>query len=127
MGWAQFLNEEVYEAERTFRRAVKVERNFGEAHAGVAVTLVWQNRRDEARREIAIARRLDPQGFGMIYARSVLLGIEGKREMAERLMTQGMERAVRAGGPALIDSVRVFLRKRVASAPDTIENPGGDP
>ena len=44
--------------------------------------------------------------------------------MAERLMAQGMERAVRAGGPALIDSVRVFLRKRVASAPDTIENRG---
>ncbi len=91
------------------------------------MTLVWQNRRDEARREIAIARRLDPRGFGMVYARSVLLGIEGKREMAERLMTQGMERAVRPGGPTLIDSVRAFLRKRVASAPDTPHEPGTDP
>lgn len=111
LGWAQFAHNQIPAAEKTFRRAIEIERNFGESHGGLAVTLVWQNRREEARREIALAKRLDPKGFGLVYARSVLLALEGKRDQGERLLAQNLERSVRPDGRTLMDGIRVFLRR----------------
>ena len=117
LGWAQFAWNRIIDAEQTFRRAIKIERNFGEAHGGLAVTLVWQNRRDEARHEIALAKRLDPKGFGLVYARSVLLALEGQREMGEHLLAQNLERSVRPDGRTLMDTIRIFLRSKTAQPP----------
>src|SRR5262249_48285516 len=98
-------------------RAIEVERNFGEAHGGLATTLVWQNRREEAHREIALARRLDPNGFGVVYARSVLMALEGRREQGEHLLARALERTLRPDGRTLMDSIRIFLRSKTAGPP----------
>ena len=117
LGWAQFSHNRIIDAEKTFRRAIAMERNFGEAHGGLAVTLVWQDRRDEARREIALARRLDPKGFGVVYARSVLLALEGRREQGEHLLAQNLERSVRPDGRTLMETIRIFLHNKTAQPP----------
>jgi tetratricopeptide (TPR) repeat protein len=116
MGWAHFNNRDFAAAEATFRHAIGIERNFGEAHGGLASALVVQNRREEARREVAIARKLDPNGFGLVYARSVLMAMEGRREQGEEYMARALERQLRPGGPTLMDSIRVFLRDLAAKA-----------
>jgi Tfp pilus assembly protein PilF len=116
MGWAQFNKHDFAAAEATFRHAISIERNFGEAHGGLASALVVQNRREEARREVAIARKLDPDGFGLVYARSVLMALEGRREQGEAYMASALERELRPGGPTLMDSIRVFLRDLAAKA-----------
>lgn len=117
LGWAQFTHNEIVAAEKTFRRAIGIERNFGEAHGGLAITLVWQNRRMEARREIALARRLDPKGFGLVYARSVLLALEGRRAQGEQLLAKNLERSVRPDGLTLVEGIRVFLNDKSRRPP----------
>lgn len=119
LAWAHFTAKQIAESERTFRRAILVEPRFGEAHGGLALTLVWQNRRDEARREIALARRLDPKGFGVIYARSVLLGLEGQREQGEALLARTLEGSLRPDGPSITDNIRLFLRRQPAQPAST--------
>jgi tetratricopeptide (TPR) repeat protein len=116
MGWAQFNKRDFFAAEATFRHAIGIERNFGEAHGGLASVLVLQNRREEARREVALARRLDPNGFGLVYARSVLMALEGRRQQGEEYMGRALERQLRPGGPTLMDSIRIFLRDLAAKA-----------
>jgi Flp pilus assembly protein TadD len=119
LGWAQFTNKQIPAAEATFRRAVQLDHNFGEAHGGLATMLVWQNKQDEARREIALARRLDPKGFGMIYARGILMALEGRREQGEHLVAQNLQRTLRPEGRTIMDSVRIFLRSKSGRPPRT--------
>ncbi len=117
LAWTHFTNRDVAAAERTFRRAIAVERNFGEAHGGLALVLVWQNRREEARREITFARRLDPHGFGLAYAQSVLLALEGQRPEGEALLARKLEQSLRADGMSIMDNIRLFLRKQYGQPP----------
>ena len=111
LGWAQLSIREHVAAEKTFRRAILVDRTFGEAYGGLASALVMQNRRDEARREIERARRLNAGGFGAVYAQSVLLALEGRQPLGERLMTKALQRSVRPGTPSLYEYSRTFLRQ----------------
>jgi tetratricopeptide (TPR) repeat protein len=117
LAWTHFTNRDVAAAERTFRQAIAVERNFGEAHGGLALVLVWQNRREEARREITLARRLDPRGFGLAYAQSVLMALEGQRPEGEALLARKLEQSLREGGMSIMDNIRMFLRKQYAGPP----------
>src|SRR5262249_23146621 len=80
LGWARFAAREVLGAERTFRRAIEADGTFAEAHGGLAVTLIFQKRIDEARRETQIARRLSPNSLGAIWARGTLLALGGRKE-----------------------------------------------
>jgi len=117
LAWTHFTNRDIAAAERTFRRAIAVERTFGEAHGGLALVLVWQNRRDEARREITLARRLDSNGFGLAYAQSVLLALEGQRPEGEALLARKLDQSLREGGLSIMDNIRVFLRKQYGGPP----------
>ena len=127
LGWAQFTQDDFTAAEETFRHAIRVERNFGEAHGGLAAALVRQNRREEARRSIALARGLDSKGFGLVYARSVLMALEGRRDQGVQLMARNLERSVRPDGRTLMDGIRVFLRSRMSAAPGSTGQPRATP
>lgn len=116
LGWAQLSIREHVAAEKTFRRAILIDRTFGEAYGGLASALVMQNRRDEARREIERARRLSAGGFGAVYAQSVLLALEGRQPLGERVMTKALQRSVRPGTPSLYEYARTFLRQLPAAA-----------
>ena len=117
LGWTHFALKDYPAAEAVFRRAVALERNFGEAHGGLASALVMQNRRDEARATIAVARRLAPTGFGHIYAKAVLLGLEGKQELGAKLVDRAIEQPSRPGLPSLLDQARVFMSRRQLPLP----------
>lgn len=112
LGWAHLTAQNYLEAHRAFERAIEVDRNFAEAHGGLAAALVMQNRGEEARREIELAHRLAPQGFGAVYAQAALLGLEGKTEVGTRLLDRAMQRSVRPGMPTLHEQVRLFMHKR---------------
>lgn len=56
----------MHEAEKIFRQAVEVDRNFAEAHRGLAVSLRFQQKLIEARSEAKLATKLDPKSFGTI-------------------------------------------------------------
>ncbi len=114
LGWSRFANRDLPGAEQVFRQAVAVNRTFGEAHGGLAVTLVFQNRRQEARRHAVIARRLDRHGFGALWARAGLLALDGKREQGEAEVAAALERRVTSDGRTLFEHLQFFLRTQAA-------------
>jgi Tfp pilus assembly protein PilF len=114
LGWARFVGRDLSGAERTFREAIAIDRNFGEAHGGLALTLVYMKRYTEARRATRIAMRLNPGGFGAIYAHGVLLALDGKRPQGEAEIAQALQRPIMADGRRLIEHVQVYLRRQIA-------------
>lgn len=118
--WEKYAAKDIPGAESMFRKAVEIDRNFGEAHGGLAAMLVMQNRREEARREIELARRLAPEGFGWVYAQSVLLALEGQRARGEKILAGALDRSLRPGGPTLMENIRVFLDQQARRAPPNV-------
>lgn len=116
LGWTKFTQRDIGGAEHVFRHAISVDRSFGEAHGGLAVVLLFQRRISEGRRETVIARRLDPQGFGAVWARGALLALDGKREQGEAEVAAALQRPLTADGRTLFDHLQVFLRKEAARA-----------
>jgi len=117
LGWARFAHRDLAGAERTFRQAVALDHNFGEAQGGLAITLVFLKRYQEARRRTQIALKLNPQGFGGIYAQGALLALDGKRPEGEAKVAQALLRSVTADGRPIIEHIQVYLRKQMARAP----------
>ena len=115
--WEKYAAKDISGAESTFREAIGIDRNFGEAHGGLAVMLVMQNRREEARREMELGRRLAPQGFGWVYAQSILLALEGQRDKGEKVLAGALDRSLRPGGPTLMENIRIFLDQHARRAP----------
>ena len=114
LAWARFVSRDLAAAEQTFREAIALDRNFGEAHGGLAITLVFLKRYHEARRETRIALRLNPKGFGAIYAHGALMAIDGKRPQGEAEIAAALQRAVMSDGRSLIEHVQTYLRRQIA-------------
>jgi len=117
LGWARLAAKDARGAERTFRQAVAVDRNFAEAHGGLASTLALQARVDEAQQEVRVALRLDRAGFGASFARAVLLKIRGKEELAKELLAKVLQQAPAEGGKPLIEHLRIYGAKQLPKTP----------
>jgi tetratricopeptide (TPR) repeat protein len=115
LGWAWFAALDLEQAERTFREAIASEGALSEAHGGLAVILIFQKRIDEARREAEIARRLDPRGFGGLYAKGVLLALDGKQDRGEAIVAAALEQRVTHDGRTALEHIRIFLQQESAS------------
>lgn len=74
MAWAEFLLGDDAAALQTFEKAVEIDRNFGEAHGGLAVIQAKLGRREEALASIERARRLDASGLSLRFAQRLLEG-----------------------------------------------------
>lgn len=114
LGWAHFAARDVQAAERSFRRALAIDRNFGEAHGGLAVTLVFQDRLEEARREAQIAQRLDPNSLGAVWAAGSLLTLDGKRAAGEGLIATALNKPLTPDGKSALDHLQRFFRQQAA-------------
>lgn len=117
LGWAELAGKDAVKAERAFRKALESDHNFGEAHGGLATALVFQNKLDPAREEIKLAMRLDPQGFGAVFANSVLLKLQGKGELGTRMLAKLFEQTPGQGSKPLIEYIQTFVRQQRAKGP----------
>jgi tetratricopeptide (TPR) repeat protein len=117
LGWARLAARDARGAERTFREAVAVDRNFAEAHGGLASALALQGRVDEARQAVRHARGLDRANFGGRFAQAVLLVIHGKKERAQELLANVLQQAPAKGAQPLIEHLRVYGAKQLSKAP----------
>lgn len=132
LGWAYVAHRDLGGAERAFRKAIDTDRRFGEAHGGLAVTLLFQRRIGEARHEQRIAQRLDPNGFGAMWVRTALLAIDGKRAEGEAEMVQALNRPFGSDGRSVFDHVQLFSRRQTARGtpplpPPAPPTPSNDP
>jgi len=122
LGWAMVASREVQRAEQVFRDAITVDRNFGEAHGGLAVALAFQMRVDEAREAIRRARGLDPNGFGAVFAHTIILKLQGRHEQATDILANLLQQAPRPDGKTLMQQIEIFLRR---NPPPPGRAPGG--
>ena len=118
LGWAHFAARDIAAAERTFRRALGIDRNFGEAHGGLSVTLVFQNRLQEARHEARIAHRLDPTSLGAVWASGSLMALDGKRESGEALIASALHQPITQDGKNAMEHLLRFLCQQAARGED---------
>lgn len=123
LGWARFAARDIPGAERTFREAIAADGSFGEAHGGLAMTLIFQNRREEARRESQIARRLNPESLGAIWARGSLMALDGNTKAGEATVAAALQRSVTADGKTLMDHIQLFTRQQAARGSSTTPQP----
>jgi tetratricopeptide (TPR) repeat protein len=114
LGWATLTARDIIRAEQIFREALEVDHNFGEAHGGLAVTLALQLRIDDAREAIRRARRLDPNGFGAVFAQVIILKLQGKEKTATDILANVLQQAPRPDGKTLIEYIEIFTRKHPA-------------
>jgi tetratricopeptide (TPR) repeat protein len=117
LGWTHITRHDYAEAERAFRDGIAVDRTEGELHGGLACALVFQREFDAAKREIAVALKLNPQSFGALFARSILLQLGGKHEQATKLVAQVLQRSMRPDAPTPLDSLLDYWKQRARSAP----------
>ena len=118
LGWAKFTGGDAAGAEQAFRRAIAADRTFGEAHGGLAVVLLCMDRRTEAHRESALARRLDPNGFGAAWSRAAEMALDGDRVRGEAVLTAALKRPIGPDGRSLLDHLQVTMRAQAARAPE---------
>jgi tetratricopeptide (TPR) repeat protein len=114
LGWAHVANQNAAEAEKVFRHAIDTDRNFGEAHGGLATALVYLNRIDEAQAEIKRAIGLDPHGFGAFLARAGILQIQGQGTRGAALLSKVLEQAPGGRGKPLIEYLNTYVRSETA-------------
>ncbi len=117
LGWTLLSSSDFIGAEKSFRRAVEIDRNFAESHGGLASALVHLNRLEEAKAAIAIADKLNKANFGAIYAKAFLLKLNGREDASTMLISRALERSPSDGSPPLIDHLRSFLSRQAKTKP----------
>jgi tetratricopeptide (TPR) repeat protein len=117
LGWAQLAARDVLRAERVFRDAVDIDRNFAEAHGGLATALALQTRVDEARESIRRARGLDANSFGAIFAQTIILKLQGRERTATEILANLLLQAPRPDGKTLIEQIEIFTRRHPPAGP----------
>ena len=124
LGWAKLAHMDFKGSEAAFRQAIAADRNFGEAHGGLASALVFQGRQNEAEKEIRLGLGLDKQNFGAIFAKSIALSLSGKRQVGEKLLARMLQQAPAEGARPLIENIQIFVRQQGPRGPG--EKPESD-
>lgn len=122
LAWAHFCNEAYQAAEHAFNKVIKVNANFGEAWGGLACSLVPQNKIQEAEKASRKATRLDKNGFSSLFARSLLLKVKGKDEIANKVLENVFEQETRPGEKRYIDLIEEDLQSNNISLQSLMMN-----
>jgi tetratricopeptide (TPR) repeat protein len=109
LGWVHVITQDFIAAEQAFRRAIETNRNFAEAHGGLAVALAMQEKHDQAEQEMRVAQRLPGQSYGADYAEAILMAGRGEQQAASSLLATVLARSPRPGLPPLSTYVHRHL------------------
>jgi tetratricopeptide (TPR) repeat protein len=111
LGWVYVTRHDYERGAQAFSDGIEVDRTEAELHGGLATALVFQRRFDAAKREIALALRLNAACFGALFARSILLKLAGKHEHATKLVEQILQRSMRPDAPTPLDSLLDYWKR----------------
>lgn len=85
---AQNFQWDIASAERSYKRAIKVNSSYATAHQWYGEALMMQGRYDEARRELDQAIELDPVSGAALNVRAYLMLVSGDSAAFRALQTQ---------------------------------------
>jgi tetratricopeptide (TPR) repeat protein len=105
LGWTHFIRQDIVAARHSFEQAMMLDDNFAETHGGLAVLDIMDGNIDSARRRTDVALRLDKQCFGGILARTFLLEIDGKPELASKIREHAMNIPIGIDGKTLAQAM----------------------
>lgn len=103
--WAHLFNGDPGAARIRFERAAELDRGFADAHGGLAVLCVHEGRFDEARRNVAVARRLDASCLSAALADSLLATHAGEIRTAEDIRRAALDRPLGPDGRTLAQAL----------------------
>ncbi|WP_157654277.1 tetratricopeptide repeat protein [Burkholderia ubonensis] len=103
--WAHLFNGDSGAARTRFERAAELDRGFADAHGGLAVLCVSECRFDEARRNMAIARRLDASCLSAALAESLLATHAGDVRAADEIRRAALDRPLGPDGRTLAQAL----------------------
>ena len=104
-GWTHFMRKDLAKARRSFAIALSHDDNFAETHGGLAVLDVAEGNIESARKRTDVALRLDKECFGGILARTLLLEMDGKPELAEKIRNRTMDLPIGLDGKTLAQAM----------------------
>jgi tetratricopeptide (TPR) repeat protein len=105
LGWTHFVRKDMNAARAAFDEALRHDDNFAETHGALAVMDLVDNQIDSARRRADIALRLDKECFGGILARTLLLEMDGKPELAAKIRDRAMNMPMSVDGKTLAQAM----------------------
>jgi tetratricopeptide (TPR) repeat protein len=105
LGWTHFVRKDMNAARAAFEEALRHDDNFAETHGALAVMDLVDNQIDSARRRADIALRLDKECFGGILARTLLLEMDGKPELAAKIRDRAMNMPMSVDGKTLAQAM----------------------
>ncbi|PXX35431.1 MULTISPECIES: tetratricopeptide repeat protein [Burkholderia] len=103
--WAYLFDGNPDAARIRFERAAELDRGFADAHGGLAVLCVHEGRFDEARRNMAIARRLDASCLSAALTESLLATHAGDTRTADEIRCAALDRPLGPDGRTLAQAL----------------------
>jgi tetratricopeptide (TPR) repeat protein len=101
LGWTHFALGELPDAERIFRHALALDRNFAETHGALASIAAIRGDAVQAQEMIAIALRLDSRSLAARFAQSVLASQSGDSAQSQQLVAGALRILAGSGGGIL--------------------------
>lgn len=111
IGWAQITSNQYDDAEKTFQECIDIDRNFAEGHGGLAYIYALKGKMEAAKKEMETALWLDPNSFGAVASKSVIIGYEEGNQKATEFLATALERSPGPGQKAIIEHVQTYVDK----------------
>jgi len=122
LAWIEIILDDIPAAHAAFEKALKLDRNFGETHGGLAVTAALQGREVDARASIKRALRLDINSLSARYAEIVLLRHDGRNEEARAVFDAVLARPVPRSDLQYRDLIALQMKRLEQSSGQTTAN-----
>lgn len=90
LGWNHIFAGKLEDAEKVFKHAIEINRNFAESYGGLASVAALRGDRANAEHLIEVAERLDEDCQSVKFARAVLIGQKGGPEMFRKALIRSI-------------------------------------
>lgn len=103
LAWVQLMQNDVAAAERSYLKALELDRNFGDTHGGLAITAYLGGDKPRAKSLMERAQRLSPAGMTLQYLKLLQLQETGDQEAVQQFLKRALARSPGFRGHSALD------------------------
>ena len=115
LAWTQVFQHNARAAEISFKRALELDRTFGESHGGLAIVAQMRGEGARSKELIEKARRLSPGSLSMQYAKMLQIEQHEGKQAAQLFLRDVLSQAPSAEGATLLAMVQRQLLRNHSS------------
>lgn len=105
LAWAQLMQNDIDGAEASFKRALEIDRNFGETQGGLAVIAQIRGDKPLAKRLMDRAKRLAPAGMTVKYLKLLQLRETGDQNAVQKYLQDALKSIPSFNGDSVLDMI----------------------